>query len=154
LGRPTYEPTFTSQGTSYLPPYIDSANNKQLFYVAQIFYVLIQNLAKFSVLLLYLRIFPDLKFRRMVQVCMVWQLCHTVAFLIGDMFQCVPVDAVWMPQRMGKCLDFNAFSFAGAGLSIFEDIVITLLPISELKGLNLTLRKRIALCLMFALGSL
>ena len=29
-----------------------------------------------------------------------------------------------------------------------------LLPISELKGLNLTLQKRIALCSMFALGSL
>lgn len=115
---------------------------------------MIQNLAKFSILLLYLRIFPNPKFRRIVQVCMAWQFCHTLAFLFGDMFQCVPVDAVWMPQRAGKCLDFNAFSFAGAGLSIFEDIVITLLPISELKGLNLTLRKRIALCLMFALGSL
>jgi hypothetical protein len=115
---------------------------------------MIQNLAKFSIPLLYLRIFPNPNFPRIVKVCMVWQSYHTAAFLIGDMFQCIPVDSVWMPQLEGKCINFNAFSFAGAGLSIFEDIIITLLPISELKGLNLTLRKRIALCLMFALGSL
>lgn len=48
----------------------------------------------------------------------------------------------------------NTLTITGAAFSILEDIFIMLLPISELKGLNLTLHKRIALCFMFAIGSL
>lgn len=53
-----------------------------------------------------------------------------------------------------KCLDINAATKAGQFASIIEDLIIMVLPISELKGLNLNLRKRIALCFMFAIGSL
>ena len=54
----------------------------------------------------------------------------------------------------GKCINLTAIVYSGAAFSIVEDLVIMLLPISELKGLNLDLRKRIALVFMFALGSL
>lgn len=126
----------------------------QLYYVAQIFYALIQNIAKFSILFLYLRIFPTPQFRLAVKLSMVVIVCHTIAFTIGIGMQCLPVDSLWDLTIHGKCIDLNVFAISGAALSIFYDIVIMLLPISELKGLNLTLNKRIALCFMFALGSL
>lgn len=44
--------------------------------------------------------------------------------------------------------------YAGAVLSIVEDLVLVALPIPELKKLNLSRKKRIALILMFAMGSL
>lgn len=43
---------------------------------------------------------------------------------------------------------------AGAGFSIFEDVVIILLPVREIKQLNLGPRRRLAIILMFTLGSL
>ena len=39
------------------------ANSAQLYYVSQIIYVVVQNAAKLSILLLYLRIFPGARFR-------------------------------------------------------------------------------------------
>lgn len=126
----------------------------QLYYVAQIFYALIQNIAKFSILFLYLRIFPTPQFRLAVKLSMVVIVCHTIAFTIGVGMQCLPLDSLWDLTIHAKCIDIHVFAISGAVLSIFYDIVIMLLPISELKGLNLTLKKRIALCFMFALGSL
>jgi hypothetical protein len=111
-------------------------------------------LAKFSILLLYLRIFPDKKFRLVTKIAIGWMVCQTIAFVIVVSFQCTPVDAVWDISVHGKCINSQAFVYTAAGFSILEDIVIMLLPIWELKDLRLDLRKRIALGFMFALGSL
>ncbi|CZR62990.1 uncharacterized protein PAC_12887 [Phialocephala subalpina] len=127
---------------------------EKLFYVANIFYVLVQNIPKFSILLLYLRIFPTPEFRRKPYAALTWQACHTLGFLFAVAFQCVPVPSFWDPFITDKrCVNLPVLAYMGAGFSIFEDIVIMLLPIYELKGLNLGLRKRIALILMSALGS-
>ncbi|KAE9374985.1 hypothetical protein N431DRAFT_335608, partial [Stipitochalara longipes BDJ] len=125
----------------------------QLYYTATIFYALIQNLAKFSILLLYVRIFPTPRFRLILKITMGWMVCHTMAFTFGVAFQCFPVQALWDLSIHGQCLNVNALTIAGAIFSIVEDFVIMLLPISELKGLNLSSRKRAVLCFMFAVGS-
>lgn len=83
-----------------------------------------------------------------------WVVFHTFAFLMADALQCVPVKAVWDTNIHAKCIDLQALIYAGAGFSIFEDFVIMLLPIPELKSLNLDSRKKVALFFMFALGSL
>jgi hypothetical protein len=80
--------------------------------------------------------------------------CHTIAFTVPVILQCLPVQSLWDLTIQGKCLNIRAVAISGAAFSIFEDLVIMFLPVGELKGLNLTLRKRIALCIMFALGSL
>lgn len=42
----------------------------------------------------------------------------------------------------------------GAALSIFEDVVIILLPVLELQSLPLSFGRKMAVTLLFALGSL
>ena len=126
----------------------------QLYYVTQINYALTQNLAKFSILFLYLRIFPDCNFRLATKLAIAWIFCRVFAFEIALIFQCVPVAAVWDLTIKGKCINAQALLFAGAGFSIAEDIMLMLLPASEIKGLNLSLKKRISVTLLFALGSL
>jgi hypothetical protein len=110
--------------------------------------------AKISILLLYLRIFPDERFQRMTKISLAFMLCHLVAFTSAITFQCTPVKRIWDQTVPGTCSDLVLFIYIGAGFSIFEDLVIILLPIPQLKMLNLTLRKRIALVFMFSLGSL
>lgn len=68
--------------------------------------------------------------------------------------QCIPISAIWDLGVKGKCINPTAVVFAGAGFRIFEDIVIMLLPVGELKGLNLALKRRLAVIFMFAFGSL
>lgn len=122
--------------------------------MSQILYVGIKNLSKASVLLLFLRVFPDQRFRILTKIFLVWIACNAFAFSIAITLQCIPVKAVWDISVNGKCVNSRALVFSGAGISMFEDIVIILLPVPELKSLALSLRKRLAVMFLFALGSL
>lgn len=135
-----------------VPPQ-DTATLQELYYVSQILYVIVKNLAKASILLLFLRIFPDQRFRLFTKICLIWIACNAFAFSMAVTLQCIPVDAVWDISTKGKCINSGAVVFAGAGLSIFEDIIIILLPVMELKSLPLSLRKKFAVIFIFALGS-
>jgi hypothetical protein len=125
-----------------------------MFFVSQFFYVFLQNLPKFSILLLYMRIFPTPRFRIMVQIAIGWMTCHTLIYIFAVAFQCVPVAAMWDTEIVGKCLNVQDLTVSGAAMSIFEDLAIMILPVYELNSLNLNVRKRMALIVMFALGSL
>jgi hypothetical protein len=122
--------------------------------VSQILYAIVQNISKVSILLLFLRIFPDKQFRFITKVCIGWMGCHTVAFGVAVSLQCVPPSALWDANTKGKCSNSTALVYSGAAFSIFEDLVIIALPVRELKGLNLSPRKKLAVIFMFALGSL
>jgi hypothetical protein len=122
--------------------------------VSQILYVLVQNVAKISIILLFLRIFPDERFRLYTKIALAWMICHLVGFFIAVTCQCIPISAIWDLSVHGKCVNSTAIVYAGAGFSIFEDIVIILLPVRELKNLNLSTQKKVAVIFMFALGSL
>ena len=125
-----------------------------IYYVAQLLYVVAQPLAKISILLLFLRIFPDDRFRLVTKIAIALMVLQTIAFSISITLQCIPVSAVWDITRKGKCINSSAVVAAGAGFSIFEDLVIILLPVPQLKQLNFSMWRRLAVIAMFAMGSL
>lgn len=116
--------------------------------------MIFQALAKLSILFLFLRIFPSQQFRLVVKICIAWMVAHTIAFVFVVAFQCLPVRSVWDHSIRGTCTNMPATVYAGAAFSIFEDFIIMLLPIWELKDLSLNSRKKLALMFLFALGSL
>src|SRR6266536_3313731 len=124
-----------------------------MFYASQIIYVLVLILSKMAVLFLYLRIFLTPGFRRLVKWIIAIVFLHGVVFVFCVAFQCIPVDSIWT-QEGGKCLDSQALVYTGAAIDIFEDFMVMFLPIFELRGLNLSTKRKIALGFMFALGSL
>lgn len=126
----------------------------QIFYSAQMLYILIQVTAKVSILTLFWRIFTARWFRIAVWVCVTFLVSHGLLFLLLVTLQCIPVSAVWDRAISAKCLNITAIGWAGAIFSILEDIVILVLPIPEVLKLQLTLKKKIAVCLMFGIGSL
>ncbi|KFZ14683.1 hypothetical protein V501_03119 [Pseudogymnoascus sp. VKM F-4519 (FW-2642)] len=125
----------------------------QLYYISQIFYVTVQSLAKVSILLLYLRIFPAKRFRLVTNIALGWMVCRTLAFIGVLILQCIPVELSWDITVPGKCANSQVFVYVAAAFSIFEDFVIMLLPVWELKDLTLSGKKRMGLIFMFALGS-
>ncbi|KIN03320.1 hypothetical protein OIDMADRAFT_116962, partial [Oidiodendron maius Zn] len=135
-----------------IPP-ANLRNLRLLYYVCQILYSYVQPITKISILLLYFRIFPNRRFRIVVIVSLAWMICHLIAFILAVVLQCLPIKSLWNLRMNGKCTEFEASIYAGAGLSIFEDLVIITLPIFVLKDISLTTKKKIALCLLFALGS-
>ncbi|EGY13935.1 uncharacterized protein VDAG_00617 [Verticillium dahliae VdLs.17] len=125
----------------------------QMFWTAQMFYILVQVTAKASILILFWRIFTARWFRITVWGGGIFLVTHGLLFLLLIVFQCLPVRAIWDKSLDAKCLNITAVGLAGAAFSIFEDIAILLMPIPEVRKLQLTLKKRVAVCLMFGIGS-
>lgn len=130
------------------------ANCGQLYYVSQILYVIVIDLVKISILLLFLRVFTNSRFRLVTKICLVWMACQTIAFFFAVTLQCVPVSSIWDSSADRKCVNTTAVIYAGAVCSIFEDIFIIILPVRELLALNMSPRQRLGVIFMFALGSL
>ncbi|KAH8660943.1 hypothetical protein BGZ60DRAFT_381646, partial [Tricladium varicosporioides] len=126
---------------------------RKLYYASQILYVLNLASSKFAILFLYRRIFVNARFRIFLNITIGWMVLYTLSFLMAVTFQCLPINSIWNKLVPGKCINSQALVYAGAALSIVEDLIIMVLPISELKSLKLDVRKRIGLCLLFALGS-
>jgi hypothetical protein len=130
----------------------------QLFYTAQIFYMIVQVTAKAAILMLYRRVFSEVSPRWFL-----WTLWGGIAFLFGHgliygivlIFQCLPVSAVWDRTIQGAlCVNVNAVGYAGAAMCVVEDIFLIVLPIPMLQRLQVSGRKRIGVIIMFAAASL
>lgn len=79
---------------------------------------------------------------------------HLLVFTFTVIFQCLPIHSIWDPSIKGKCLNLNAVIYAGAAISILEDLAIIILPAKQVVALDLPGRKKWALGFMFSLGSL
>lgn len=115
---------------------------------------MVQVFAKISILILYMRLFQTVWFQWAVKVCIVFMTAHGLVFLFLCIFQCWPIGGAWDRSLEAKCLDFKIVVYTGGALSIFEDIVLVLLPIPELWGLKMNWKKRIGLTFMFGFGLL
>jgi hypothetical protein len=76
-------------------------------------------------------------------------------FTFWTMFYCNPREAIWnklVPNA--KCYDANNIIIAQSGFNMGSDVVILLLPTSSLWQLNIPLRRKMAVTLLFATGLL
>jgi hypothetical protein len=117
-------------------------------------YAVAQPVTKVSILLFYLRIFDHGRISPAIKVSLGWMACHFVAFIFAVSLQCIPIQASWDLAISAKCINAQAVIYSAAGVNIFEDLVLIVLPIFVLKELNLSYRKRVALIFIFAMGSL
>jgi hypothetical protein len=77
----------------------------------------------------------------------------SLAFILVIIFQCKPINGVWDRSVQSKCLSIKAIAFSSAAISIAEDFLILLMPITQLIGLQMTLRKKLNLLGMFSVGA-
>ena len=113
------------------------------------------SVAKFSILLLYRRIFKsDKKFRVAVDIigalCIAWW----IGASLGAALRCSPVESSWNPFIVGHCYNIENFFIAVEVNNCILDWAIVTLPIGVIRGLQLHLRDKITLCFIFALGGL
>ena len=85
---------------------------------------------------------------------MVFCTLSAIAFVLVTIFQCRPVTFIWEREGPGKCLNYNAAAFANAGINIVQDIIILVIPMSEVWHLQLTPKKKIAMFCIFSAGGL
>ena len=85
---------------------------------------------------------------------MAFVVLSTLACVTASIFQCTPIHKAWdLTGRVsGSCIDVNALFFANAGLDIFQDTLIYVLPMRMLYQLQVPKRQKIALMMVFAVG--
>ncbi|KAH7119238.1 hypothetical protein EDB81DRAFT_848005 [Dactylonectria macrodidyma] len=142
-----------------IPRYVDFAVAQRWNYIATIIYNPILALVKTSLLLFLLRLGGHKrKVRVAIVSLLVFNLCQMVALFICCVFQCTPINYLWMAvapggaSRKGKCIDQNAFLISTASLTIVTDVLVLILPFWIFVGLKLPLRVRVAIIGVFALG--
>ncbi|WZH39864.1 Integral membrane protein [Fusarium acuminatum] len=104
----------------------DKSMALKLFYIAQIFYKLTINLAKISMLLLYLRIFVQEWFRRCCFTLMAIIASYMAVALALSIWQCHPLSGAWDKSLHPKCVSLDKTWHANAGFKRALITVITM----------------------------
>ena len=108
---------------------------------------------KFSILLLYRRIFPSRAFRTYLYVTGAIIFTYSWINIITAIFQCRPIAAAWDPSiTNAKCVHLNIEIVVFAALNCVTDLTTIALPMPMLWRLQIPLRRRLQLVAMFLAG--
>lgn len=124
------------------------------FFAAQSPYKVTVGLNKISQLILYLRIFMDQNFQKLVKAAGVFVFAWTVTAFLLTLLQCVPISASWDKNVHGRCINKSGFWIAYAILNILTDVVVLGIPIPQVRKLQQPLSQRRQVCFLFLLGGL
>ncbi|KAL2027461.1 hypothetical protein VTO58DRAFT_111552 [Aureobasidium pullulans] len=127
----------------------------EIFYFTELLYFAAIGLTKISILLFYLRIFPDWKLRRMIYGIIGACIAYMVVFIVATALQCIPVSMAWQKwdgEHQGKCLNLNAEGWASAIINIILDLIVIILPMRQLKDLAMSWRRKLGVMIMFLGG--
>ncbi|RAL17617.1 uncharacterized protein BO97DRAFT_467140 [Aspergillus homomorphus CBS 101889] len=109
---------------------------------------------KFSILSLYTSLFPAPKFRYVVWVMQAVVFIYFVAFLSIFLSQCYPVSYGWKPVAGGYCKSIMLQEILSIAFNMVLDTTIALLPMPLLWKLQMPVRNKLTVSIMFALGLL
>ncbi|KAF5666981.1 integral membrane protein [Fusarium denticulatum] len=128
----------------------------KLFIVIEVLYLTALVLVKAAILCFFLRIFPDHKFRIVVKCTMVFNALIWVGFFIFVFFQIQPFSLFWngWQQKKGHLIltGFTNFTLPLAGINLVLDIWMLILPMTQLWGMGLKLKKKLGVISMFSVG--
>lgn len=131
------------------------------FYVIQIIYIVLMAQIKLTLCFFYLNIFSGPIIRRLLWGTVVFHVLFTVAFVVGIIFQCTPIQYQWEkfdftdgPLRGGHCININAAGWANGAISVASDFWLLAIPLSQVRRLKLHWKKKASVALMFLTGAM
>ncbi|KAL3457329.1 hypothetical protein BJX64DRAFT_293204 [Aspergillus heterothallicus] len=130
-------------------------NAAKYTWVTQVAYIPAIILTKVAIVCFFMQVFPGPKFRMLCYGTIVWCFLFMISTTITAILACVPVEKMWtnwMGNAEGVCYDNNAFWWAHSAVNIATDLWVIGLPIPMLLNLQLKLKKKIYLVLMFSVG--
>ncbi|KAK7185671.1 hypothetical protein DPSP01_007456 [Paraphaeosphaeria sporulosa] len=126
-----------------------------IYYFDEMLYLSSIALTKISILLFYLRIFPNPTFRKLVWVGIAYCVGYILGTILALIFQCKPLNLAWTHwdnEHPGQCFNLNLLGWLTAALNIFGDLIVICLPLHELSKLAMGRRKKAGIMLMFLGG--
>ncbi|KAF8463126.1 hypothetical protein BDZ91DRAFT_316331 [Kalaharituber pfeilii] len=127
------------------------AASRHYSYLAQVCFVPITTLTKFSILYSYLRISPNLAFQCRVYFLGAWVALWCCASFFALVFRCYPVRAYWVDDlENAHCINSAALILASGALNTITDLTLAFLPAPMLWKARLPKKERGGLVLLFA----
>lgn len=151
------------QSDNHLCPYIGSALhamfNKQPKYTnyGDILYSLALFFTKFSLMLLILRVFCSVDrdtFYWLTQALIVVNSLFYLLFFFIPIFVCSPRSKIWNPDIPGHCLRIKDLYLASAIFNSFSDIAMLSVPLYLIWKLQMSVRRKVGVSLIFLTGAL
>lgn len=122
------------------------------FYAAQVLYKVVITLNKMALLVFYLRIFPNQRFRVLCYAGLVFVSFSGIAYIFATIFQCTPVAYYWNRSLGGHCIQSAPFWISYATINIVTDFYILCLPMPLLYRLSLSKKSKWGIMACFAMG--
>ncbi|KAI1845900.1 hypothetical protein JX265_011204 [Neoarthrinium moseri] len=112
-------------------------------------------LAKGSILLFYLRIFPSRSMKIATWAVFAFTLGYSFASVLVNAFSCKPISGSWVLETSltAVCINRPAFYFAQAALGIATDIATVVVPLPALRTLQLRSRQKIGIAFVLTMGA-
>lgn len=120
-------------------------------------YVAIVPLTKISIIFLYLRIFRGKSFVYFAYALIAANVAYLLAFEAISIFQCWPIEGAWRAWDgtfRAKCRNVNLQGWMSATFSIILDVLTLILPLPSLYKLEMSMKKRVQIMMMFSVGVL
>lgn len=136
--------------------YDDLSRWLQMLYAIELVYTPALAITKLSILLLYARIFPGLRFRKYLYGTGALISLWLIACQFAAIFECTPIYYFWTRNvpTAGHCINLRAYFFGQAAPNIITDILLMALPLPQIWKLQLPQKSRIGLSGIFVLGCL
>lgn len=137
---------------------VRDSNKTQYFFALALLYPIVLTFIKASILLLYLQIFPDETFRRVVKWTAACNALFGLAFVVLTLMQApvlLDIWKAWEYKTIGEGMHYMSLpSLVQACLNLVLDIWMLILPISQLYKLGLKVSKKLGVIAMFSVGIL
>ncbi|EED16252.1 conserved hypothetical protein [Talaromyces stipitatus ATCC 10500] len=130
-------------------------NIQKWLIVEEIFYMFTHWTIKTSFLFFYLRLSPDLTFRRLVYATMALNTMVTITNWLLALLQCIPFEAILHPADYphAKCIEADIVLMLPSGLNIITDLAILFLPIPTVLSLQMPFRRKMAVLGVIGFGA-
>ncbi|KAL9025593.1 MAG: hypothetical protein Q9196_005609 [Gyalolechia fulgens] len=129
---------------------------QKVLYTVQLTQVLTFGLTKLAVLLFYQRIFQGRLIQTavwfMVGIDFIW----TIGFFFSNLLQCYPIKVNWtaLGNLVGYCVDTNKLIVYQSWSDVATNVVILGLPLPCIWALQMSIKRKLAVCGIFLLGAL
>ncbi|KAK9420462.1 hypothetical protein SUNI508_06458 [Seiridium unicorne] len=127
----------------------------QVIFAAPLVFTFAVASSKATLCLFYRRLSPFKAYQTFVWITMFVCVGSSMGIFFSLVFACKPLSASWDPTlaATADCLDRGAIYVATAGIGVFTDVILLILPIPTVVGLNIPLRQKVILVLLFTFGS-
>ncbi|KAI2615090.1 hypothetical protein GGR54DRAFT_308286 [Hypoxylon sp. NC1633] len=153
LGHVGRHVTVNPQGIPEYGPWIYSFYKVE--WAGQLISILAFTFIKISLVLFYRRIFRGNRFYLITTILLYFICGWGVSFFLAILLECIPVSQAWLPQsqRDGQCYNPLPAFDAMATTNMIIDIAILTIPQPIVWKLNMPLRRRVGISIIFLLGA-